>query len=284
MEKVEQFEIGKDTIEDWLDGFEARLAALEIKNEQKKIRWCKAVIGSAGRGILKNTDGGWDQVKAELRRFLGEEDGRTAAWRNLRQYRAGTKTLGEVAADVLGFARGAADEEDVQQRLAVETFLGAIPWKIAKELKRKKLTTLKAALEKGKLIEAMINEEEEKEWSRMAEVHKLETENNEWHEIGAGKTSWHYGEQKRNAGAANVNKGGWETHRMNEGNWNNNAGTKPNRWSQNGRTFSCWACGEPGHLARTCPLWNEWKEHRRAQYRNGNVPQGQRTEKVALNC
>ena len=139
MEKVEQFEIGKDTIEDWLDGFEARLEALEIRNEQKKIRWCKAVIGNAGRGILKNADGNrsWEQVKAELRRFLGEEDGRTAACRNLRQYRAGNKTLGEIAADILGYARGAADEEDVQQRLAVETFLGAIPWKIAKELKRK---------------------------------------------------------------------------------------------------------------------------------------------------
>ena len=102
MEKVEQFDIGRDTIEDWLDGFQARLEALEICNERKKIRWCRAVIGSAGRGILRNIEAGrtWDQVKAELRRFLGEEDKRTAAWKKLRQCEAGGKSLGEVAAEI----------------------------------------------------------------------------------------------------------------------------------------------------------------------------------------
>ena len=129
MEKVEQFEIGRDTIEEWLDGFEARLEAFEIHSEQRKITWCKAVIGKVGRKILKNVDtnGTWDQAKAELIGFLGDVDGRTAAWKKLRQYRAGSKTLGEIAADILGYAKGAADEEDVQQRLAIEAFLGAIP-------------------------------------------------------------------------------------------------------------------------------------------------------------
>ena len=151
MEKIGEFKVEVDTIDDWLDEFDARLVAVNIRDNAKKVNWCRAVIGSAGRGVLKNVDPNftWDQVKGELRRYLGE-DNRAAAWRRLKYYKAGDKSLGEIAADLLGHAWAAATEEDVQQRLAVDAFLEAIPWRVACEVKKKKPDTLKKALEEAK--------------------------------------------------------------------------------------------------------------------------------------
>ena len=229
MEKVEEFRVGSESIEDWLDGFEARLEALEIRENRKKGKWCRAVIGSVGRGILKNLDPAlaWNDVKAELKRYLGEEDERTAAWRNLRHYRAEGKSLGEIAADVLGHARSAATEEDVQQRLAVEAFLEAIPWRIAKELRRKRLDTLKKALEEAKFIMA-INEEEEKKELQVKKV-SFQEDVPTSRPRGANRE-----EEPRRTG----------------------------RWGQQPRNIVCWACSERGHVARNCPLFKEWKEYR----------------------
>ena len=91
--------------------------------------------------MLRGLDGGnnWDNVKTELIRYFGEEDSKAAAWRKLKQYDAGQKGVGEIAADVLSFARAAATEDDVRERLAVDAFLGAIPWEVARELKKKKI-------------------------------------------------------------------------------------------------------------------------------------------------
>ena len=153
MEKINEYKVEVDTIDDWLDEFDATLEAVNIRDNGKKIKWCRAVIGSVGRGVLKNVDPNfnWDQVKGELRRYLGEEDNRAAAWRRLKHYKAGDKSLGEIAADLLGHARAAATE-DVQQRLAVDAFLEAIPWKVAREVKKKKPDTLKKALEEAKFL------------------------------------------------------------------------------------------------------------------------------------
>ena len=163
MEKIDEYKVEVDTIDDWLDEFDARLDAVNIRDNGKKIKWCKAVIGSVGRGVLKNVDPNftWDQVKGELKRYLGEEDTRAAAWRRLKHYKAGEKSLGEIAADLLGHARAAATEEDVQQRLAVDAFLEAIPWKVAREVRKKKPDTLKKALEEAKFL-AVLEEEENK--------------------------------------------------------------------------------------------------------------------------
>ena len=69
--------------------------------------------------------------------------------------------MGEIEADLLDHARAAATEEDVQQRLAVDAFLEAIPWKVAREVRKKKPDTLKKALEEAKFL-AVLEEEENK--------------------------------------------------------------------------------------------------------------------------
>ena len=56
----------------------------------------------------------------------------------------------------------AADEEDVRERLAVEAFLGAIPWHFAREIRVKQIGSLKEALEEAKLHRALEDEEDNK--------------------------------------------------------------------------------------------------------------------------
>ena len=265
MEEIKEFKVEVDTIDDWLDGFEARLEALDIRADNRKVKWCKAVIGTVGRGILKNTDPNrtWDQIKDELKRYLGEEDSRTAAWRNLKYYKGENKTLGEMAADILGYARQAATEEDVRQRLATEAFIDAIPWRVAKELKKKKLTSLKKALEEAKFVTALYEEEEKKEKKYEIKLGRdLDgpQEPLNWREID-------------NQQARRAIRGGWRAtdaqqarratqddarpaRRADEGGEARRAG----RWAQSPRMVICWACQEKGHIARYCPLWQEWRE------------------------
>ena len=67
---------------------------------------------------------------------------------------------GEIASEVRELAVKAADEEDVRERLAVEAFLGAIPWHFAKEIRMKKIENLEEALEEAKTRKTIEEEEE----------------------------------------------------------------------------------------------------------------------------
>ena len=56
----------------------------------------------------------------------------------------------------------AADEEDVCERLAVEAFLGAIPWYFTRKIRIKWIDNLKEALEEAKLRRTLEEEEDSK--------------------------------------------------------------------------------------------------------------------------
>ena len=180
MEKLQEFTPDSQSVEDWLEEFEARADCLNIVSNDKKVKWCKSVIGGVGRKILKNLPPGanWNDVKQELRRFLGEEDSRTQAWRKLKQYKAEGKSLGEIASDVLNMANQAAGEDDVRQRLAMEAFLEAIPWKIAREIKKKKIDTVEEGLKEVKLLQ-MLEEEENKRRGTTFTINKQESPSQE---------------------------------------------------------------------------------------------------------
>ena len=129
MERIEAFRPGTESIDDWLEMFEARAEAMKVRNDQERISWTKSQIGKAGRRILSGMGPGpgWEAVKNELRAHFTEETGQTAAWRQLRQYDGTGKTLVEIAAEITGLVRQAATEEAVQEKLALDTFLEAIP-------------------------------------------------------------------------------------------------------------------------------------------------------------
>ena len=128
MEKLPEFNAEED-IEEWLEVFECRAARAKITNEKTKIQWCRSVIGSVGRRILKGLSerGSWTEAKEELRRYLGEGDSRAVVWKKFRGYQARGKCYGEIASEVRELAVKAMDEEDVREKLAVEAFCRSNP-------------------------------------------------------------------------------------------------------------------------------------------------------------
>ena len=82
--------------------------------------------------------------------------------------------MGEIAAEIINFARKASSEEHTRQRLAVRAFVNAIPKKIGDKIKEKKITTLKKALEEAKYLQTVQEETE-----RNKQMHQLGLEEEE---------------------------------------------------------------------------------------------------------
>ena len=76
MDKYGSFKPDEETIESWLDGFEARLLCHNINACNQKRHWCQALVGEAGRNILKKVPvrATWNQIKQELCNFLEESN------------------------------------------------------------------------------------------------------------------------------------------------------------------------------------------------------------------
>ena len=160
MQKLQEFDPDTQSVDDWLESFEARAECLGITNVNKKFAWCKSVIGGAGRKILRNLQVGasWADAKQELKRFLGEEDSRAEAWKKLQHYSGEGKSLGEIASDIIDLAREASGEAYVINRLSLEAFIGVIPWKYAAEIRKKGIETVEAAFKEVKLLKNIEDE------------------------------------------------------------------------------------------------------------------------------
>ena len=135
-----------------------------VKDDRTKIQWCRSVVGSVGRRILKSLDDriSWAAAKEGLRKYLGEENPREAAWKKLRRYKGKGKSFGEIVSEVKELPVKAAEEEDVQERLAVEAFLGAIPWPLAKSIRSRRIDSLQKALKEARLMQILDEEQEGK--------------------------------------------------------------------------------------------------------------------------
>ena len=138
MDKFGPFKPDEETIESWLDALEARLECNNITTNDKKRQWCQALVGEAGRNILKKLPPRttWDQVKIELCQILGESNPKERAFDDLMSYKTGDKGLGEVAIDIMTKASLATDDIDAQHRLGLRAFLRAILDDLGKELRR----------------------------------------------------------------------------------------------------------------------------------------------------
>ena len=144
MDKLLEFNSEEDT-EEWIEVFECRTACSKVKDNKAKNQRCRSIIGNVGRRILKGLPVGaqWGQAKAELRKYLREDNPKSATWKRLRGYKAKGKCFVEIASEVKELAEKAADEEDVCKWLAVDAFLGAIPWHFAREIRVKRIDILK---------------------------------------------------------------------------------------------------------------------------------------------
>ena len=52
MEKLEEFNPDQQSLEDWIEAFEARAACTGNVQGARKVQWCRSVIGSVGRKIF----------------------------------------------------------------------------------------------------------------------------------------------------------------------------------------------------------------------------------------
>ena len=290
MDKVEheEFAGGEDSIEDWLDGLEAKMEAVDIRGDIRKIKWCKARIGSTGLQVLKGIEpiNNWDQAKTELKRYFGDDDAIDTAWRNLEYYHSDSKSLGEIAAEVAKYARKASREEYTQQRLAVRAFINAIPRHIGNKLKEKRITTLKKALEEAKYLQTLQNEKERNKPINTVEIQPAEGKQEELVEIqnqtyrGRGATGppkrferdleMHYPPRglERNLEMPYPPRGlgrTWETTYPPNNTGRNQEAPYPTRGRgfNRPRRIECWACRRPGHFAKECTLWIEFLRDQR---------------------
>ena len=253
----EEFGGGDGSIEDWLDRLEAKMEAMDIRTERKKIHWCKARIGSTGLQVLKGIDpiNSWEQAKAELKRYFGDDDTIEAARRNLEFYRSGSKSLGEIAAELSKYARRASGEEDTQQRLAVRAFINAIPRRIGNKLREKRISTLKKVLEEAKYLQTL-----QEESDRDRPVNKVNIHQTAMEKEGDIMPLEIQNQMFRPRGASGIPQRPREmrNHRIQD--------------------MECWACRQRGHFARECTLWLEFmrsRQQERQPRERRNMIQGQ---------
>ena len=115
-----------------------------------------------------------------------------------------------------------AEEEDVQERLAVEALLGTIPGPFARSICSRRIDSLQKALEEARLMHVLDEEEEGKgKVQALTEEPRME---------GREETQppRREGRQER----------------------------------RNRRRPVCWACGAEGHVLLNCELWQSFRQDR----------------------
>ena len=233
MEKFEQFKPDEETIESWLDGFEARLLCHNIQSCEKKRNWCQALVGEAGRSIIRKLPrtATWHEVKKELCDVLGETDPKERAIEGLLQYKPQGKGLGEIAADIITKAVRATDDVAMQAQLGLKAFLKAVPESIGRELRRKHFQSVREALKEARFLQT-VQDSEELEKGNVLPVAKEEgkpKENRVDLEQVVGECLKQL-QAQANLGGKNERPG-------------NAVIVK----------FRCWCCGEEGHMLMQCP-------------------------------
>ena len=238
MDKYDSYKPDEETIESWVDAFEARLLCHNITSNEKKKHWCQALVGEAGRNIIKKLPAGstWEQVKSELCGVLGETNPRDRAFDQLLNYRAGGKGMGEIASDIMTKASIATEDVDAQNRIGLKAFLSAMPASISKELRRKHLSDVREALQEARFLQRV----QEEESHNKKKVLTLDLPPSPSKEDLVEECL----KQLQNRGLIGAR-----------------------RERRSGVKGPCWCCGEEGHFLMQCPVI---KKNRTA--RGGTVP------------
>ena len=241
MEKYEQFKPDEETIENWLDGFEARLLCHGIQTCERKRNWCQALVGAAGRSIIKKLPRAatWAQVKQELCTVLGDPNPRERAIETLLQYKPKDKGLGEIAADIITQAARATEDEHMQVQLGLKAFLRAIPEHLGKELRRKHFGSVREALQEARFLQQV----QETEKTQKGKVMAVSSEEKEYPDM-----------QKIVGECLKQFKAEFQKEEKGSG--------RPVSKKSKKKKYRCWCCGKEGHYLMQCPTI---KKNREAQ-------------------
>ena len=233
MEKFEQFKPDEETIESWLDGFEARLLCHNIQTCQKERNWCQALVGEAGRSMIRKLPctATWDEIQKELCDVLGETDPKERAIEGLLKYKPKDIGLGGIAADIIAKAARATDDVDMQARLGLKAFLKVVPEGIGRELRQKHFQSVREALLEAKFLQK-VQDSEDLEKGKVLTVGKEEEKPKEnrvdlEHVVGECL--------KQLQAQANL------------------VGKNERPGNAIRGKFRCWCCGEEGHMLMQCP-------------------------------
>ena len=224
----------------WLDGFEARILCHNIQYGEKKHNWCQALVGEAGRSIIKKLPrtATWDEVKQELCDVLGEADPKERAIEGLLQYKPKGKGLGEIAADITTKASRATDDVAMQAKLGLKAFFKAIPESIGLKLRRKHFQSVREALQEARFLQTVQDNEDLEKGKVLTEA--KEEEKHKENRVDLEQVVGECLEQLQ----AQANLGG-----KNERPGNAVRGK-----------FRCWCCDEEGHFLRQCPTVKSYNE------------------------
>ena len=233
MDKYEQFRPDEETIESWLDGFEARLLCHNIQTGQKKQNWCQALVGEAGRSIIRKLPHTttWDEIQKELCDVLGETDPKDRAIEGLLQYKQRGKWLGEIAADIITKAGKATDDVDMQAQLGLKAFLKAVPESIGRELRRKHFHSVRETLKEARFLQT-VQDGEELEKGKVLPIAKEE--------------------EKPVEKRVDLEQVVGECLKQLQGQSTMGGNNERPGKARKGR-FRCWCCGEEGHMLMQCP-------------------------------
>ena len=250
MEKFEAFRPDEETIESWLDAFEARLLCHDINAVDRKRHWCQALVGEAGRNIIKKLPvrTQWDQIKRELTSVLGEANPRDLAFDNLLHYKAKNRGLGEIASDIITKASQATDDLEAQHRLGVKAFISAVPPHIGRQLRRKRLNTVRDALDEARFLQRAEDEE-----SPPKQVMAVEQAAAAPPAFDPAKIMEDCIKQLKAQGMLREPKQPPERQ----------AGARS-------RKIVCWCCGEEGHMLMQCPTVKRNRAARKSTPDSGN--------------
>ena len=241
MEKLEAYRPDEETIEVWLEKFEIRLQCHGITALDKKKHWCQALIGEAGRSIIRNVVPGasWAAIKQELLDVLGESNPQDRAFDRLINYRPGQKGLGEIATDILVKASKATDDVDMQLKLGLKAFLKAVPENIGRDLRRKHFRSVREALEEARFLQRVQEEEAGKEKVLAASMEQAQGQEL----VSPVQTLPNQGnEDLLESLISQLQKRGLIGKKE---------GSPRNRGARN---LTCWCCGELGHALMQCPI------------------------------
>ena len=259
MEKLEAYRPNEETIEAWLEKFEIRLQCHGITAIDKKKHWCQALIGEAGRSIIKGVVPGasWAAIKQELLDVLGESNPQDRAFDRLINYKPGQKGLGEIATDILVKASKATDDADMRLKLGLKAFLKAVPESIGRDLRRKHFRSVREALEEARFLQRVQEEEEAvKDQVLAASVEQAKGQ------IDQSQTLPYVKDELVDAIVTRLGKQGLVGDR----------GGSVSKGKGNRGKIVCWCCGESGHVLMQCPIVKKNRSEQRTRPNADMVP------------